>query len=323
MKLAVFATNPHFLNPVLPELTQYHDVKVWQQSGSSELNVANMHSLLSWCDTAFFDFCQFPFPLATHLQGINCKIVLRIHGLALIHNARYVNWKRVKLVIATWPMKLKFLQMGLSRYPPIESVPIGLNTELFKMPTDKKYNKNICTQGSVILFKKRVYTTVQTFYELLKHDPDYTLHIKGRRGGGWRAKLQKEYIIPLDELIEILHLHGKVKFSPQESIPRWAQWLQDKSIYISNSIQEGFHKSCAEAALSGLEPFVNSWLGADRYYPKKCIFRTQTELVEKILEWQKLSNEEKLKRAQDTREFVIKHGWSEKQVAIRIRELLE
>jgi len=321
MNIALFAINNSFVLPILQELTRYHTVEPFIPTGNQFLDFASIRGLIDWCDVAFFDFCHYPLPEVTHMSALQCPIVARMHGIE-VYRANQVDWRKVKALILTTPMKHKFMREEVPYRPPMYELPIGFNTEMFELTPNKKYGKNLCMQATSIFFKKRVYTTVQTYYELLKHDSEWTLYIKGDWTHQWRGELIKEYVGPLRELIETLGLEDKIILSQQDSIDNWSKWLDDKDVYFSNSIQEGFQKSLAEACAKGLFPVINCWLGADLFYPSEYVVKTQTEAVNRILWWSQLNESEKRAISRKVSKFV-RERYDEKKIARKIRRIIE
>ena len=73
---------------------------------------------------------------------------------------------------------------------------------------------------------------------------------------------------------------------------------------------------------TGVYPLVHNWLSADTLYPENCLFITQTELVERTLEWSKLSGREKAGLSMAMRRYAVEN-FDEEEVAEKIREIIE
>ena len=321
MKISVFATNPSFVNSVLAELQKHHTVEIYNHvSGSNWFNIQNIRTLLDWCDVAFFDFCHWPLPAVTHLQLVPCKIVARLHGQELYSDARNIKWSTIDRLILSEPMKRKF-ERTVNDRPEMSVLPLGVDFDIFQIPREKEFGKNICTHATSIYWKKRVYTTIQTFYDLLLRDDEWELYIKGAKQANWLGVMQTRYYNNVVELIEALGIQDRVHFSENVSKEKWAKWLQDKDIFISNSIEEGFHVSLAEAMASGVYPVINCWQGATDYYPAEFICKTQTEMIERIFTWPMVSLEEKRRLSEYCRECVKQ--FDSKSVSRKIREIIE
>ncbi len=320
-RVAVFTINDSFLLPVLEVMHKRFMVRIWKPSGEKQVDIVNLSRLLEWCDIAYFEWCQTPFIDAMCFDNLDCKIVVRLLGLPFYHLARNIPWRRVDLAIAPYPIYKKFEEWKLQQPKRLIEAPVGTDTGFFTMPKNKRYGKNLAMHATVIRPTKRVYTTIETFYELLKLDNEWNLHIAGNWEHGWQKEIRLEYVISCRDLIRRLRLENKVYTYPHMDPQEWWQWLWDKDIIVSNSFRESFHKSVMDAMSCGVYPLVHAWPGAEHYYPEECIFRTQAELVEKILEWAKLSFEEKRTLSQLMRSHARK--FDQHEIANKICDMIE
>ncbi|RLG45136.1 MAG: hypothetical protein DRN81_02730 [Thermoproteota archaeon] len=313
MNVALFTINPNFIGAIRSELQKYHDVREYIHTSNESFNLLNIHTLMRWADVAFFDFCQYPLTVATYFVDKPCKIVARLMGLE-IYRTNSIIWKKVDHLILLPSHKYR-------QIPDVKShsfLPVGTDIRTFKPPIVKSFQKNICIVGNV-LPRKRVYTTIQTLYPLLKRG--WTLHIRDGQGN-FRAELRQEYKAFIKELISTLQLEDQVHWHKWTSLPEYVKFLQSMDIIISNSMMEGYHKAIFDAMSCGVVPFVNCWLGATDLFPRKFIFYTQESLKRKILKWEKQSYNEKLALSNEVREFV-KQFHDERKVAKQIRKIIE
>lgn len=319
MKVAIFTTNGNFLAPLIAALKRNgHELLFWTQSHDENVNWANLQRLLDRCDVAFFEWCQKPFLEALSLEGLDCKVAVRAHGIPFFGIYKAFPWKIVDLLIGASGIFGPMLDEAAQRPKRYLHIPVGSDPIFYTMPASRKYGRNLATHSFVIRFKKRVYTTIQTFYDLLQHDRRWNLHIVGDWQGKSRGWEGVNYTAPCRELMEDLGVSTEISLSPNMAPEEWHQWLCTKDIFISNSIREGVHISLVEAMLTGVYPLINCWRGAREYYPEECIFRTQSELVDKVLEWGKRPVEEKQRLSGEMREWATErfdgHELSEKVV---------
>ena len=304
MRVGVFTLNRGFLEPVLESLERRgHEVMLWKNTRSNVANWLNLQRILDRCDVAFFDWTQNPFSEAMRLEGLSCKIAVRAHGIPFFGMYKTFAWQKVDLLIGAAAILGHKMNEAKNQPKQYLHIPPGSDPTLFTIPADKKYHQNICTHSWAIRFKKRVYTTIQTFYDLLQHDERWKLHIVGdweRKTEGWAGM---NYTEPCKELIEDLKIGFRVYRSPNMGPKTWAASLGDMDIFLSNSIREGLHVSLVDAMLTGVYPLINCWRGSDEYYPADNIFKTQGELVDKILEWESHSVEEKRRLSGEMREW--------------------
>lgn len=319
MKIAVFALNASFLKDVLQAFNSKFQVKLWKPTGKETLDFLSLNNLLNWCDVAYFEWCQKPFSEALSLQP-NCKIVVRLLGVPFYYLAKKIPWSKINLAIAPFPITKKFSEWNLEKPKQIVELPVGVNLNLFNIPKNKVYGKKLAFQATVMRPTKRVYTTIQTFYELLKRNPEWELHICGDWEQGWQVEQRLPYLIAARDLIKNLKLKSKVFMTPFMPKKHWIEWLHDKDIIINNSFREAFGVSLMEAMSSGVYALVNWWDGAEHYYPRKNLFRSQNELLEKIEAWSELPVKAKQKLSLNMRKSAEKYN-SEK-VAEKICQLI-
>jgi len=293
MKVGIFTSNPNFLGPIIESLLRHgHEILLWKSTREPQANWINLQRILDRCDVAFFDWTQNPFLNAMRIEALSCKIVVRAHGLPFFDIYETFPWQKVDLMIGSaviFGQRMKKVKNQPKRYL---HIPPGSDPTLFTIPANKKYHQNLCTHSMFIRFKKRVYTTLQTFYDVLQRDRRWKLHLVGswESPAGWEGT---NYTEPCKELMEDLDIGSKVYLSPNMPPARWAAWLRDMDIFVSNSLREGLQVSVVDAMLAGVYPLINCWRGSDEYYPADNIFKTQSELVDKIFEWEGRSVEEK------------------------------
>jgi len=321
MRVAVFCFSDSFLEPCLKALFNLGcDMKVhvsdwrtglnWPNMTTGELSVSYVKNILEWCDMAFFEFARDPLPLATkykHDGVVDCSIVVRFidHELWRPDAMVYTLWDEVDgIIFLNETIRNKFHDKlrGKLEFRINEIIlPPGVDTDRFKPPKDlllKPFRKTLCMVG-YIHHRKRIFTMVESLYELLNRDKGWELHIRGNI-------LDYSYWEWIEDLTNTLGvdiwLH---KFGTMEQWWELAPvWFWDKSIIISNSMEEGFHATVAEGASCGVLPMIFNWRGADLIWPREWIFKTQNELVEKILDWWKLSRDDKVRLAREAREYV-------------------
>lgn len=322
MKIAVFTINPAWLRADLDAMRRArHHIRVWRrnpsvssssgvgvqremQAARSQLNLMNISRLMDWCDVAYFDWCQYPFPEACALQARTCKVVVRARGLPFFGIYKTFHWEKIDLVVGHQLIGQRLQEVETK--PRFLHLPQGTDPTFFTMPKTREYAKNLAMHSTTIRYRKRVYSSIQAFFDLLQHDPEWTFHLKGEWklsfGTSWEGT---QYTGPCEELIEDLGISDKIQLSGNLPPSGWRDWLHDKDVIISNGIREGTHVSLAEAMMCGVYPLVNCWRGADNYYPKENVYRTQREMVDKILAWQQLDVEEKKQLSQDMREWAL------------------
>jgi len=323
MKVGIFTSNANFLAPILESLKRNgHEPLFWTRTPNESVNWANLQRLLDRCDVAFFEWCQQPFLEALSLEGLDCKVAVRAHGIPFFSIYKTFPWKRVDLLIGASGLFGPMLNEAAQRPKRYIDIPVGSDPTLYTMPRSRKYGQNLVTHSFVVRFKKRIYTTIQTYYDLLQHDKKWNLHIVGNWEGGSTGWEGANYTTPCWELMEDLGISTKVFMTPNMDPEGWHQYLCDKDIFLSNSIREGVHISLVEAMFTGVYPLINCWRGAREYYPEECIFKTQSELVDKVLEWEKRPVKEKRRLSREMREWASER-FDGRPLADKVVEALE
>lgn len=315
MRVGIFTTNEGFIEPVIDALTRRgHQIHFWFHTQDEHVNWMNLMRLLDKCDLAFFDWCQKPFLETMSLEVLNCKIAVRAHGMPFFEIWDSFPWNRIDLLIgASVIIGWKIEQLPQDKQPKTYlHSPVGSDPTYFMIPKRKRYSRNLIMHSTTIRYRKRVYTTIQSFLDLLQVDPKWRLTIVGEWERGYSGWEGRQYTEPCLELMEDLGVRTRVNLLPNLDRGGWRALLAQQDIFISNSIREGVQVSLVEAMMSGVYPLINFWRGASYYYPPECLFKTQRELVDKILEWLKLPASEKRRLSQEMRE------WASERFDIRV-----
>lgn len=316
MKIAFITQNMSFARALIEEFQQYHTVKIYKESRA--LKWFNMMALIDWCDLAFFDFVGL-LRVLSELQYIPKPIVVRAHGLEIIHDHDSIDWKKVSgLVIPPTMLKrIRRMRRIWQKNNPDKKQPslprtlqqyVGIDLERIRLNIERPPSYNIILHATVIYEVKRVYTALQCFHELMQQAPDKPWHLTlvGQWHRGWRWPDRKPYVLCVDELIEELiydfglkdHLTIKPHNLPW---PQWAELLQTQDIYWCMSYRESFGISLAEAGASGAHPLVNHYYGAELVYPPQQLFRSPSELIRKTIAWGQLTDQQKIEKRRDIR----------------------
>jgi hypothetical protein len=294
--------------------------------------------LLQWADVAFFDFLHPPLTWASNLVNVKCRITARLHGLEVYDRSlKDADWSRIHL-IASQPQMLRWQRKKNWEGVPAATSEHTINLGVDVTPTAKPkevFGHNIAITAFTPLPRKRIYTTIESFYDLLAQTRlaekqscwDWSLHIRGTdvNRNGWRGEEAAEYVDFIDELAfegRRLGINDRsITLHSYMDDANWQRFLAGTDIIISNSMQEGYHKSILEAMAYGAMPFVHRWIGADFIYPPQCLFLTQRELVNNILTYAALSLTEKQHISLQLQDIVKAHH-DEKKLAIQAVDVI-
>ena len=167
---------------------------------------------------------------------------------------------------------------------------------------------HIVIHASQIREVKRIYTAIQTFYDLIIQDPDkpWKMTLIGQWESGYKEVPRREYLQALRELIQILDFPPNRFFMIPQDLPpkKWISFAKTADIYWCTSWRESFGASMGEVVASGGRPFVNNYLGATQIYPAEVLCNTPNEMVQKTIAWGNLSVEEKLNLRKENRKLM-------------------
>lgn len=252
----------------------------------------SMRRFLKRNDVIFFEWASELLTIATHLTKAS-KIVTRLHRYEMYEWVNLVNWEKIdKIILVSNAKKREFI----SKFPQQEHKIIVSNVSICLdkfQPIIKAFTGNIGILCHLIP-RKRVYDLILTFYELSKKKNGLTLHI----GGGINPS-QEEYYEALLYIVRALNLEDKVIF--YSNVTDTPNWFQRIDIFISNSYSEGLQVAPMEAMASGCYCLSHHWDGADELLPLDNLFFTNSELIEKIIDYCNLSETEKQEKQSEMR----------------------
>jgi glycosyltransferase involved in cell wall biosynthesis len=163
--------------------------------------------------------------------------------------------------------------------------------------------------------RKRVYELVLAFYELLRQQRGFHLHIGGGRAPGFG-----EYDEAVRQLVDRLGLRDKVTFHGHVTRPE--NWYPLIDVFVSNGYSEGLQVSSLEAMASGCYCLSHYWDGADELLPEANLFYTNGELVQRLLDYAALSELGKSDARANMRAIVCER-FDVDATRVRIREVVE
>jgi len=334
LKIGVFSINLNFCDAILEELRTHHTVKIFNYTKNDSLDYSNLTGLLNWCDIAYFDFIQHPLPWVTKLQWLDKPIVARMLGIDILNYAD-INWTKISALILgpTQEKQLmrlrriyhkRFPQRKLPLPPIILKCYTGIDLDQFKLNAKRRPGFNIILHSNVIRQTKGIYTALQCFGELIEKDGDNPWHLTLiAQEGGWNWSQRQEYVMCVQELLEELNFSSKRfrHYDGNLSKNDWANYLQSQDLYWCLSRRESFGASMAEACASGAYPLLNHFYGAERLYPQANLCRSPGELVDKTIQWGRLSDDEKLHFKRIMRKHV--EQYDQLETAEKVRGLIE
>lgn len=312
-----------FFHEIYADLSAHHDVTLFQRR-NFDLPIFNarINRFLFWRDlraflrandVVFFEWASELLAAATQLPKV-CGIVTRLHRYEMYKWADKINWDAVdQIILVSEAKRREFVARFPEQAAKAVVIPEAISVEKFE-PRPKPFNGDI---GILCHLRprKRVYELVLAFYELSKRRDDLHLHIGGGEAGGFT-----EYYYAVHALVDQLGLQDNVTFYDHVDEPQ--TWYHNVDIFISNSYSEGLQVALLEAMASGCYCLSHRWEGVEELLPADNLFFTERQLVERILAYCELPEDERQQRKTRLQEIVC-HMADVDNTKVQVRKVVE
>lgn len=256
----------------------------------------DLKAFLQANDVVFFEWASELLATATHLPKV-CGIITRLHRYELYDWSDKINWDAVdKIILVSNAKKREFLLKFPGQASKIVVLPPSISLERFSI-YPKKYSGDIGILCHISP-RKRVYDLILSFYELLKINDSFHLHIAGETELAYR-----DYHTSLLYLMDELNLEKKVTFYGQ--IKETWDWYHKIDILISNSYSEGLQVAPMEAMACGCYCLSHHWDGSGELLPEDQLYFTGKELIEKIIRYSELPDAAKQAHRERMRDIAV------------------
>jgi glycosyltransferase involved in cell wall biosynthesis len=292
LKLGIFVgeNNWTFFKEIYADLVVHYQTQVFKPKLytipvlSSRLNrwtfSRGVQKLMANSDVCFFEWASDLLAVASHMPK-KSKIVTRLHSFELYDWAPKINWDTVdKIILVSHAMQKMFVELYPKHASKTEVIYNGRSLDLFYPPEEHTAPLKIGMLGHISPIK-RVYEIVLMFNSLVSQGYDFRLHIAGESNDDYR------YFVAIHRLVEMLGLHKQVVFDGFQKNP--SVWLRDMDVFVSNSYWEGQQVALLEAMASGCYCLSHNWAGADEMLPKENLYITESDLINKIIAYYKMS----------------------------------
>ncbi|WP_419663760.1 DUF5672 family protein [Desulfosarcina variabilis] len=257
-----------FLDHIVKSLKEKYDVKYLKTSSMDEVR-----SAVTWADIVWLEWAnQMAIHVTNNISEIqDKKVVCRLHGYEVYTDmpAR-INWNRVhRLIFVAHHKKEIFNQKFPNKNVPQLVIRNGIQLENFSISENKLNTKRLVLLG-YLNFRKGLPILLHFFQQLLKHDPDYFLYIRGEFQD---PRLE----MAVKTMINELNLIDKIEFTGW--IKDINHWFADKSHILSFSLEESFHYALGEGMAAGLKPVIHAWTESRDIWPNHYIFSTLDDFL--------------------------------------------
>lgn len=303
--------NDHFAQPILKELEKKYRIQYLLPAHWTEYFNFKVKGKIVWVEWAM----KYAYRVSKK-NWSNQKVVFRFHGNEI--KTKYmekIRWNNVdELIFINSKFQDKFIDTINSKVH-TKFIPNAIDVESF--PYHQSQNgKNICVYGYTFKPLKGYDNLIKTFKKIVDIDSDFHLTIMGMNTN---KATSIQNLIDMKILIKEMNLTDKITIFEKEMVQSLvedrknvSEFLKNHDIILSYSDTESFHYSFGEGLLSGLEGFYNMWhnpMITEFWADWGC--KSEDEFITTIINWTKLSHEEKLKKTKANREYVINNFGSE------------
>ena len=272
-KLAIISAKglDNFIDDIVKGLKDEYWVQRWAVSSSEEIK-----SAVDWADIVWLEWANEVAIFGSNYSGIlDKRVVLRLHGYESLRKdfLNKINWEVIDHVIF---VAKNVMNTAMSNQPKISKIPHSLIPNGIDL---KKYRFKERKKGFKVAFlghmnyKKNPMMAIQILKKLVDLDKGYVFY--------WGGDVQDERIWRyLNYILDDMNL--KEHFIFDGWIEDTDEWLEDKDIFLSTSIHEGYGVAIMEAMAKGLKPVIHNFYIAKEFYPRGYIFNTIDEAVRKI-----------------------------------------
>lgn len=205
------------------------------------------------------------------------RVICRLHSYeAFTPWPAQMNWEVVDDLVFVGPHVRDFMigpDAGEQSRPRVHVIPNGVDLE--EIPTRGAASEATWRLAYVgyLNFKKAPLLLMQAFQTLAAVDERWTLHIAG-------THQEPRYALYFEHILELWGLQERVfEYGWVDDIP---SWLGDKDAILCTSVFESQGMGVMEAMAAGVRPLVHHFPGAERIYPRECLWSSLPELVELV-----------------------------------------
>jgi glycosyltransferase involved in cell wall biosynthesis len=291
MRLGIVVSDDswHFFREILDDLKSKYAIEVFQrrtvdlpffyERANRRLFRHDFEAFIQRNDVVFFEWASDLLMYATLLPR-RSHIITRLHSYELFEWAPRINWGAVdRIILVSHAMQRAFLERYPDQSQKASVVYNGVTLDKFCPPEQSDFNNRLGMLCDVVPIK-RVYEVVLLAYELKQRGSSASLHIAGKTDNDPR------YVAAIQGLVRKLGLQNDVFLDG--FITDTNAWLRDTDIFVSNSYWEGQQVALIEAMASSCYCLSHIWDGAEEVLPPENLFITDTEMLERVVNYFKL-----------------------------------
>ena len=263
-----------FLGDIVKSLSTKYEIQTCYSENGREIEAA-----VRWADVVWIEWVnQLTISLTRPPTILKDKhVICRLHRYeAFTDIPAKVNWDAIDDLIFVAPHikeSMKDLVPDIEQRVRTHVVYNGIDLERFGF-LDRRPGFDIAYVG-YITPRKNPTLLLQCLNQLVNIDPRYWLHIAGE----FQAA---DYHLYFEQMVAAMGLEPHIRMAGW--VDDIAGWLEDKQYLIHTSIHEGHPIGIMEAMARGLKPLIHNFVGAGEIYPKKYLWNTLDEFIQKTTE---------------------------------------
>jgi len=294
----------HFAEPILDRLGKKYKIQHLLMVHKRDYWHFKVKGRVIWCEWANKFAHQ-----VSQRKWQDRRVIVRLHRYEIDSVfMKLINWENIdNAIFVNSNFENKFKQKVS---PDVKTITIPNAIDIDSFPyRSHQYGKSLCAYGLGFDKRKGYNLLINMFKKLHDIDPEFRLTILGmtiNQAGSLNnlATIKKQIIdLGLSEKVTIIE-RDKVS-SLVEDRKNISEIIMKHDIIMSYSENESFHYSLAEGLLSGLEGFYNMWQNPlISEFWANWGYQSEDDLINGIVNWSKLSQDEKENRALTNRNYV-------------------
>lgn len=266
--------NDHFLRDIERLTADRHEVQtVHFDYGRIDLDA--VQRLMDWADVTWFEWFDGLLVEASRRLRKSSKVICRLHRFeAFTEWPAQVDWGFIDRLVLVSPHMLdvmKTRQPDLHLLVDLHVIYNGVDLTRFHF-TPRRHGYSVAVVAD-LRSRKNPSLILQCIDALRKIDDRYALHLAGEIREP-EVRLYLDHMLDQMDLRSNVHIHGWIEDMDA--------WLEDKNYLLSTSIHESFGYGIAEAMARGIKPIIHHFPGADRLFPRRFLFATIREFIDRV-----------------------------------------
>jgi glycosyltransferase involved in cell wall biosynthesis len=284
--------NFHFARPLIQHVRQNDRYEPlldsWQ--GHARHDESSSARCRDEADVVFCEWCLGNAVWYSKHKRPGQRLIVRLHRQEFFGKPRArflenVDWDAVDAAITIAPhFRDKLVASGVVPPERVHFIPNLFDTRSFRIekPAEARFSIGVVKLAPM---RKRPDMAVEILHRLKSSESRFRLTFIDNKPEEkpwlWKRLAERSFLDGFFEAVEASPHRSSISFDDYtDDVPAWFSRI---GILLSTSDSEGSHQAVAEGMASGAVPIIRDWPGADRLYPKRFVYSSVQEAVERIL----------------------------------------